>query len=244
MGAFAIFPSFYYRKEIEVNMPQEKIRFLAKNRTRRDFLKITGKSITGVALSMSALNLLGCSPEKGTEAQAYAAAKGVIFTAPERCVGCLRCETNCTAFNDGKIQPSLSRVKTYRSFNFGLGDIESDYRNKDGMYGNYRINPDPCRQCKEPACALNCPMGAIEAAPVTGARVVNTVKCVGCGSCTLACPWHLPTVDPQTHKSTKCILCGICAANCPTGALTLVPWKEVKTAVTRTVLNKHGYALA
>ena len=218
--------------------------FLAKKRTRRDFIKLSGKSVAGAAVSVSMLSLFGCSPEKGTETRAIAAATGVLLSEPHKCVGCLRCETNCTVFNDGKVQPYLARVKTGRSYNFGLNGPDDNYRRNDGSYGNFRITPDPCRQCKEPACALNCPMGAIEAAPSTGTRVVNTGKCVGCGSCTIACPWHLPTVDPETHKSTKCILCGVCAANCPTGAVSVIAWKDLSAAVTRSVLNKRGYALA
>jgi Fe-S-cluster-containing dehydrogenase component len=82
-------------------------------------------------------------------------------------------------------------------------------------------------------------MKAIIADPKkNNARTVVKEKCVGCGTCTQACPWHLPTVDPESHKSTKCILCGECAKGCPTGALRLIPWKEVTAT-----LNKNGYHL-
>jgi hypothetical protein len=47
-------------------------------------------------------------------------AKGLILADPSRCVGCQRCELACTEFNDGRAQPSLSRIKIARSLNYGL----------------------------------------------------------------------------------------------------------------------------
>ena len=52
-------------------------------------------------------------------------------------------------------------------------------------------------------------------------------KCVGCGTCVAACPWHMPVVNTVTKKSTKCIACGRCADQCPNGALELVKWENV-----------------
>ena len=89
--------------------------------------------------------------------------------------------------------------------------------------------PDTCRQCEDPACGNACPMNAIYA-DVDGIRKVDAEKCVGCGACTAACPWHMPTVNPETKKSTKCVQCGACAAGCVTGALKIVPWEAVAAA--------------
>ncbi|MBR3017404.1 MAG: 4Fe-4S binding protein [Clostridia bacterium] len=46
-------------------------------------------------------------------------------------------------------------------------------------------------------------------------------------ACVQACPWHMPTVNPVTHKSSKCIMCGACAEGCPSGALSIVPWEAI-----------------
>ena len=74
-----------------------------------------------------------------------------------------------------------------------------------------------------------CPYGAIEVVPPTNARVVNTAKCTGCKTCQLACPWGMPTFDPETKKASKCHLCGgdpECVKACPTGALQYVAWSD------------------
>ena len=63
-----------------------------------------------------------------------------------------------------------------------------------------------------------------------GIRVVDTDKCIGCGACHDACPWHMPTVNPETGKSSKCIACGACVAGCPSGALSIVDWDAVTSA--------------
>ena len=54
--------------------------------------------------------------------------------------------------------------------------------------------------------------------------------CIGCGACHEACPWHMPTVNPETGKSSKCIACGACVAGCPSGALSIVDWDAVTSA--------------
>ena len=61
-----------------------------------------------------------------------------------------------------------------------------------------------------------------------GNRAVQ--DCIGCGACHDACPWHMPTVNPETGKSSKCIACGACVAGCPSGALSIVDWDAVTSA--------------
>ncbi|MDY0236461.1 MAG: ferredoxin-like protein [Gudongella sp.] len=214
-----------------------KKKFLERETTRRDFLKLTGKSLGGVAISMSILSMLGCESE---QAVAYALPTGLLIADPTKCTGCQRCELTCTSFHDGKIQPYISRVKVAENYNFGTEGPKIDYWKRDGEFGNLMMNPETCKQCREPYCGRACPVGAISADPKQGnARVVDTTKCIGCGACEEACPWGMPTVDPETKKSTKCVACGLCAEHCPTGALTLVPWEDVKKAMRR---SEHRFS--
>ena len=223
-------------------MSQEETKgFLQKKRSRREFFKISGKGIAGVAVGTSVLNVFGY--DKASAATAYATPKGVLFAERERCVGCERCELMCTLHNAGKASSYLARIKVMRNYNWGSGDINSYSRYKnEGSFGNFKQNPDACRQCLVPACAEACPMKAIETVPGTGTRVVNTQKCVGCKRCTSACPWNLPTVDPETKKSSKCILCGRCAELCPAGAIKVVAWREVAKVLAQSVIDKNRMA--
>lgn len=218
--------------------------FIEKVRSRREFLKISGKGVAGIAVSASVLNLIGCSktePTDGDEtpvATGFVTPAGLIVAQANKCTGCQRCEMVCTVANDGKIHPLISRVKIARNFNYG-SEITDDYRTENGYYGNFLMTPETCHQCEDAKCAAACPAKAINQNETTKAWTVDEEKCVGCGACTSACPWHMPTIDPETSKSTKCILCGACADNCITGALQLVPWEKIEAS-----LRKKGYTLA
>ena len=173
----------------------DKKRFLDKDYTRRQFLKLSGKSLAGVAMSSAMLSTLGVTAQALADDQVrvWAFPQGLLVVNSDRCVGCQRCEINCTLTNDGCCSSYISRVKVTRNLYVS--------RNNTGLYtdNNWTYFPDTCRQCEDPACGN-------------------------------ACPWHMPTVNPATHKSSKCIMCGACVEGCPSGALTIVPWDQVTAA--------------
>lgn len=207
--------------------------FFDREYTRRQFLKLSGKSLVGVALSGSLLGLLGCTQKEIDEKQVETmpTPKGLLVLNRAKCVGCQRCEMNCTVVNDGKVAPRLARLRLTPSMYFGVEDeVPEKYIDGEGMYGDYRWGPKTCRQCADPWCANACPVGAIYADETTGARVVDEEKCIACGACVEACPWHMPIIDPEINKSTKCINCGACVAGCPTGALQMIDWKDIAKA--------------
>ena len=80
---------------------------------------------------------------------------------------------------------------------------------------------------KDCLCLYVCPSGATD----TENSVIDPEKCIGCGACVEACPWHMPRLDAETKKSSKCISCGMCAQNCPTKALQIIPWEDVRVAM-------------
>ncbi len=210
---------------------------LERESTRREFLKLTGKSVGGAVLSLSILSLFGCDSTE--EVAAYPLAKSLLIADKSLCTGCQRCELTCSAIHEHKVQPYISKVKVSRNYNYGLDGPKISYGYEDGQFGNLSMNVETCKQCREPFCGHACPKDAIFYDKKNkGARVVDKSKCVGCGACTEACPWHLPTVDPEKRTSSKCKLCGVCATGCPTGALKLIPWEDVKTA-----MRRAGYRL-
>jgi Fe-S-cluster-containing dehydrogenase component len=206
--------------------------FVHKTTSRREFLKVSGKGVAGSVLTIGLLNFLsGCATTVPGQAKkrSWATASGAIIHDPSRCSGCRRCELNCTIANDGKAHPYIARVKIGRNLNYGQKGPSAAYWAGDGQFGDWKINGETCRQCKEPYCGNACPQHAISVDPDTGARVVDEAKCIGCGTCQRECPWGMIVVDPEEKKSKKCLLCHgdpQCVRYCPNGALKFVPWDE------------------
>ncbi|MFA9422874.1 MAG: ferredoxin-like protein [Sedimentibacter sp.] len=217
--------------------------FIEKIRSRREFLKMSGKGIAGITVATSVMNLMGCSKDEpvnqeAAKAEAFVIPTGILISEPSKCTGCQRCEMVCTMTNDGKIHPYISRVKIGRNFNYGK-EMVDNYRYENGYYGNFLMTPETCRQCEDAKCAAACPQNAISQNETTKAWTVDEDKCIGCGACAAACPWSMPTIDPETSKSTKCVLCGACADNCITGALRIIPWEKMEA-----MLRRKGYSLS
>jgi len=214
-------------------MSEEKKGFLSRELTRRQFMKLSAKGLTGVALSNSLLALIGA-----TRSQAEAGQVDVIATPDHliavnraKCTGCQRCEGSCTLVWDGNIRPYMARLHVRENKNFGEEGPTDDYAYGGGIYGQWGMGPDTCKQCGDAPCMAACPVGAISVSERGGARVIDADTCVGCGVCAVACPWHMPRIDPDKHIATKCVNCGICTRNCPTSAIVMVPWEDVLAAM-------------
>ncbi|MCR5419679.1 MAG: 4Fe-4S dicluster domain-containing protein [Lachnospiraceae bacterium] len=95
---------------------------------------------------------------------------------------------------------------------------------------------DACQGCFAHACKEVCPKGAITIK--NGRSVIDKDKCIKCGKCIEACPYHAiirlerPCVKACGMKAIhsdeygraqidqeKCVSCGMCLANCPFGAI-------------------------
>ena len=217
-----------------------KTDFLTADMTRRQFMKISGKSLAGLTLSASMLSLFGCSQQQvdSGAVATWALPQGLLVVNADLCTGCQRCEINCTLTNDGVCSSYISRVKIQRRLNLdgaGNGLLSGN----DNCFVYF---PDTCRQCEDPACGNACPQKAITT-NAQGIRVVDTDKCIGCKSCVMACPFGAVSVattqvpvlmgDVRVGSQTKsfvlkCDLCvdrpggPACAEACPTKGLTLV----------------------
>ncbi len=194
---------------------------------RRKFLKISGAgaAFTAVGLSFWTDNAAQAAASDELESAEY-----MLAVDSTRCSGCRRCETICSAFNQGNVNPYASNIKVARNQNFGHQSAALGFWNSEGLFGNFRIIPETCVQCEEPVvCAEVCPQNAIYRHEETGARVVDDDACIGCERCVEACPWEMITMDPANNVATKCHLCfghPQCADNCPNGAITLERWQD------------------
>ena len=126
-----------------------------------------------------------------------------IYFVPNRCVGCEECVVAC------------EKVHDWESRNF----VE--------MADGYFPFPMRCNHCEDAPCKAICPTEAIFRTEM-GAVVVNTEKCIGCGSCVMVCPFGILRLSDHTGKVVKCDMCTdkiekgeepICVAQCPKDAI-------------------------
>lgn len=100
---------------------------------------------------------------------------------------------------------------------------------------NYTVS-NLCQGCEARACQVNCPKDAIRV--LNGKAIIDHQKCVNCGLCQKACPFHAIAYLPvpceeacpvkaikkneegiEVIDESKCIYCGKCMTSCPFGAI-------------------------
>ena len=99
----------------------------------------------------------------------------------------------------------------------------------------YKVT-ESCQNCLAASCQKVCPKGAISF--VNGKSCIDQSKCIKCGKCTKACPYHaiihlerpcqvacgMDAIgqDEQGRAvidQDKCVACGQCLVSCPFGAI-------------------------
>ena len=93
-----------------------------------------------------------------------------------------------------------------------------------------------CQNCLAASCQQVCPKGAISF--VNGKSFIDQSKCIKCGKCAAACPYHaiihlerpcqvscgMDAIGSDEHgkaviNQDKCVACGQCLVSCPFGAI-------------------------
>ena len=99
----------------------------------------------------------------------------------------------------------------------------------------YRVS-EHCQNCLAASCQQVCPKGAISF--VNGRSFIDQSKCIKCGKCAKACPYHsiihlerpcqsacgMDAIVSDEHGKAvivqdKCVACGQCLVSCPFGAI-------------------------
>jgi protein NrfC len=168
----------------------------AKNKyTRRDFL-VTGGAVVAVdALIASTPVKAATSAAAPAKGVALPESKGYLVYDSKKCAGCTTCMLSCSLTHYGVQSLSLARIQIMQD-SFGKFP--------------YDVKMAPCRQCKEPPCVENCPVGAAFVDTKNGnIRRIDSEKCIGCKICLSMCPQqpHRPVWNHLINKSTKCDLC-------------------------------------
>lgn len=141
------------------------------------------------------------------------------------CTGCRACELACKDRNDLDVGARLRRVRTVSGGSWTRDEALNCYA-PQGVF-SYAVSFS-CGHCSEPACFSKCPQGAISKDEDTGIVSIDEERCIGCGTCVLACPYGAPQIVEEEKKARKCDLCKdllsqgeepACVAICPQRAL-------------------------
>lgn len=138
-----------------------------------------------------------------------------FFFDVRRCSGCNACMVACMDQNDiDVLKDNISWRKVYQ--------IEQPDSPAKISYLSLS-----CMHCEDAPCIVSCPTTALYKEVLTGAVLVRPDLCIGCRSCSLACPFGAPRYG-NDGKMQKCRMCvervanGLepaCVSACPTKAL-------------------------
>ncbi len=155
----------------------------------------------------------------------FETSRSLLAIDQEQCVRCGHCAWSCADAHDDGISRLLRRGDVV------VAKVRGEARTL--------LLPSSCQHCKNPACMIDCPTGAI-ARDARGEVHIREELCTGCGSCVKACPWdniqlaprsakrNLPIVRTESNAvAVKCDLCvergePACVAACPVDAIARV----------------------
>ena len=147
------------------------------------------------------------------------------------CSGCHTCQVACKDVNRLDVGENFRKVT---SFCTGAFPKVSMYHVSLG-----------CQHCTNPACAENCPTGAMYKDEETGLVLHMDDVCIGCDTCVKSCPYDEPVHIDALGIVKKCDACAklravgeqpSCVASCPTRSIEFGPIDEL--------LSKHPDAVA
>lgn len=120
----------------------------------------------------------------------------------DKCITCKACVIACKDKYDLKPGRKFRRLYSVSTGSWAR-DVNGVYA-PESVFG-YSVSIS-CNHCAKPACKDICPAGAIGKRG-DGIVFIDRDLCIGCGSCSTACPYGAPSLDKDTLKMDKCDFC-------------------------------------
>lgn len=144
-------------------------------------------------------------------------ARSLLVIDQDSCIRCGHCAWSCADVHDDGIARLVRRGdKVVVQADEGVAPL---------------LVPNSCQHCKNPACMIDCPTGAI-GRDARGEVFIREDLCTGCGACAKGCPWDNIQIAKRSDAKSKfpevavkCDLCAgsaagpACVASCPTQAI-------------------------
>jgi Fe-S-cluster-containing hydrogenase component 2 len=112
----------------------------------------------------------------------------VLIVDERKCTGCLLCVIACSVAHTGDIDLERAHIQVWRT--------DED-----------RYVPLTCHHCETPSCVRACPTKACHQDEATQRVLIDATKCIGCGTCVVACPFGHAHYDEVAGVSVKCDYC-------------------------------------
>ena len=108
-----------------------------------------------------------------------------------KCMNCKACLVACQQRNHVPLGHARNWVRQTPDVSSPLG---------------FAFQPGACMHCDKPLCVDACPTHATYKAD-DGSVVIDKSRCIGCGSCIIACPYDARYKDTATGTADKCDYC-------------------------------------
>lgn len=154
-----------------------------------------------------------------------------------KCVGCMSCTISC---------------KMENSIPFGVFRSWVNMTEK-GKYPQVKrfFLPRLCNHCEKAPCVQVCPVKATYKRE-DGLVVIDESRCIGCGYCVVACPYHARFMSPSKKVADKCSFCQhqldrggepACVRNCMGKARIFGDLNDPHSEVSQLIANNPSQAL-
>lgn len=195
------------------------------NVSRRTFCKTAGAITLTTSLSITGMAVNAASAADGSGM--------AMLIDTKKCTGCRNCIVGCKSWNGHTFEENKFKDAGNGLPRFSANqwiDVVANRREPqgDGEVGKPLLFARlSCMHCREAACVMVCPVGAINHSAV-GSVIIDPQKCIGCNYCIANCTFNVIGFDRATNIARKCTFCydrvttgmlPACVQACPTGTL-------------------------